>query len=94
MWMICFWRIQAKGDIGRVLKDSEGKVLIQFEKEVLLDSAVHAELLSFKEDILVAAASRWASIHSFVFELDSQLVVTWASNLSSVPWRFLNILRK
>lgn len=32
------------------------------------------------------------STNSFVFEFDSQSVLTWAYEPSSVPWHFLNIL--
>lgn len=45
-------------DIWGNFRDSGGRVLIQFGKKVVVDSAVHAELLAFRDNILVAAASR------------------------------------
>lgn len=59
-----------------------------------MDSAVHAELLTFKKGILVVVPSRWASNHSFLFESDSQSVVSWVAAPSSAPWQFQHILQK
>lgn len=50
-------------------------MLLQFGKEVGMDSAIHAEVLALREELLVASASIWASTHSFVFEFDSMFVV-------------------
>lgn len=35
-----------------------------------MDLAMHAEVLAFREGLLVVAALRWASSHYFVFELN------------------------
>lgn len=43
--------------IGGIFRDSCGKIFIQFGKEVSVESALHTELLAFREGILVAAAS-------------------------------------
>lgn len=64
-----------RGGIGGVFRDSEGKVFVQFSKEVSTDLIVLAEVLSLKQGILVAVASRWNSSHSFLFVSDSKLVV-------------------
>lgn len=64
--------------IGGVFRYSEGKVLLQFGKEVWVDSALYAELLAFQEDMLVAIASCWASSNFFVFESDSKSVIAWS----------------
>lgn len=45
----------------------------------------HAELLAFRVEILIAAASRWSLTHSFLFGLDSNSVASWVSNPSSIP---------
>lgn len=39
------------------LRDSEEKIFFQFCKEVNVESTVHAELLTFREGILMTAAS-------------------------------------
>lgn len=56
----------------------EGKVLLQFYMKVKVESAVHVEILAFRERILVAAASHWFQSHSFVFELNAKSVVVWS----------------
>lgn len=61
--------------------DSEGIVLLQFNKEVSVESMVHAELMAFREGILIAAALHWAFSHSFLFESVSQSVLAWVGNL-------------
>lgn len=38
-----------------MFRDSEGNVLLQFGKEVQVESTVQAELLAFKEEILIVA---------------------------------------
>lgn len=38
--------------------DLEGKILLQFDKEVSVDLAVQTEVLAFRKGILVAVASR------------------------------------
>lgn len=40
-----------------IFKDSEGKVLLQFGKEVRVELAVLGELMAVREGILVAATS-------------------------------------
>lgn len=70
-----------------------GEILLQFAKELKVDLAVHAELLTIQEGLLVAVASRWAS--SCIFVLWIWFIVggfTWFSNLVSTPCRFHNTL--
>lgn len=43
--MVLIWELQV-GGIGVVFRNSKGKVLLQFSKEVLVASALHAEMLS------------------------------------------------
>lgn len=80
--------------IGGIFKNLEGKMLLQFGKEVKEKSTVHAELLTFREEILVATTSRWVSSHHFMFEPDSKLVVLWVANPSSAPWLFQNTVQE
>lgn len=47
-----------RGGIGGVFRNLEGKRLLQFNNKVSVESAVYAELLAFREGILMAAASR------------------------------------
>lgn len=42
-------------------------ILLQFGKAMLVDLAVHVEVLALREGLLVAAASHWTSSHSFSF---------------------------
>lgn len=64
------------GEFGRggIFRDSKDRILVQFGREVEVDLVVHAEVLAFRESILVTVASRWASFHSFLFESDSKSV--------------------
>lgn len=70
-----FLNVSGRGGIGGVFRGSEGRELLQFGKEVCVDWAVHAEMLVLREGLLGAAASRWTSSHSFVFESDRKYVV-------------------
>lgn len=81
-----FLGISGKGCIGGVFRDFEGKVLLQFGKEVQVDSTIHEEMLVFREWILVVAASRLASSLFFLFEFDSKLVVNWVAEPLYAPW--------
>lgn len=84
-----------QGGIGRgVFKDSEGKFLLKFCKDMTADSTVHAKVLALWEGLLLAVALHWASSHSFLFELDSKFVVVWIVDSSSAPWQYHNLLRK
>lgn len=69
-------------------------MLLQFGKEVRVESAVHAKLLAFRKGILVAATFRWTSSHPFVFQLDTKSVIAWNANPSLESWRFQNILHE
>lgn len=80
--------------IGDLINDSEDKVLIQFYKEVRVDSLVYAKVLALKEELLVAAALSRASTHCFKFERDSHAVVSWVPDPPSAPWRFHNLVRQ
>lgn len=62
--------------IRSIFRESGDRVLIQFGKEVVVDSMFHAELLALREDILVIVSSRWAFFHSFLLKSNSQSVVT------------------
>lgn len=75
MWRIFLGRSD-RGGIGGLFRDPEGKILVQFGKKVPVDSAMHTEFLVFREGILAATTSRWASSHSSIFESDSLSVVT------------------
>lgn len=72
------------GIVG-VFRNSEGKVMLQFRKEVKVELAVHTKFLVFRKGILVVPASRWTLSHHFVFELDSKSIITWVANPSLTP---------
>lgn len=80
--------------IGGVVRDSEGKFLIQFSKEVRVNSTVHVEVVALREGLLVAAASSWASFHSFIFESNSKLAVSWVVDPFLALWRYDNFFRE
>lgn len=77
-----------------MFRDSKGRVLFQFGKEVSVDLAVHTEVLTLREGLLMAAASRKASTHSFVFESNCQSVVAWVADPLSAAWNFHTTLRE
>lgn len=89
-----FLRGSSRGGIGGIFRNSGGRVLAQFGKEVTVDLVVHAEVLALREDLLAVVASWWTSSHSFVFESDSQSVLAWIVVSSKALWRFRNILRE
>lgn len=51
------------------------EILLQFRKEVWVDSTVHKEVLTLMEGLLMAAVSLWAWSHAFVFESNSKFIV-------------------
>lgn len=51
------------GVIKGLSRNSEGKVLLQFAKEVCVNSAIHVKLLALREEILLAAASYGSKIY-------------------------------
>lgn len=46
------WNLD-RGGIGGLIRDSKGKFLIQFSKEVMVDLVIHAEVLTFREGLVV-----------------------------------------
>lgn len=54
---MCFFRVSGRKSIGGVFKNSKGEVLLQFGKNVSLDSAVHVKLMAFREGLLVVVTS-------------------------------------
>lgn len=74
--MFFFLESSDREGVGGVFRDLNGQVLLQYSKEVHVNSPMHAEILAFRERILVATASRWTSSRSFLFESDSKSVVT------------------
>lgn len=77
-----------RGDIKGMFRDSEGRALLQFGRDVKMDLAIHEEVLALQEGLLVEATSRWVSTHSFVFESDCKSIVAWTADRMSAPWRF------
>lgn len=69
-------------------------VLLQFCKEVRVNSIVDVDVLALREGLLMLAASPWTSTHSFVFELDLRLVIAWVADPSSASWWFHSTFRK
>lgn len=53
-----FLEWSGKGGIGGSFRDSCNKVLIQFGKEVNVESVVIAKIFIFRDGILIVAASR------------------------------------
>lgn len=45
-----------------------------------VDLTVHAEILAFRDEILVVEASRWILTNLFLFESDSESVITWVAH--------------
>lgn len=72
------------GAIEGTFRDSDGRVLLQFGKSVWADLIVHTEMLTLRKRLLVAAASRWASFHSFFFQFHSKSVMTWVAMFSDL----------
>lgn len=78
-----------------IFKDLKEGLLLQFRKEVRVESTVHDELMPVREGILVTVALWWVSSDPFMFESNSKSVVSWSvANSSSAPWQFQNTLRE
>lgn len=75
-----------------MFRDSDGRVLLQFFKEVCVDSTIYAEVMTLREGLLVAAVSRWSSSYSFMFELNCKSVIVWVANPILAMWNFQNVL--
>lgn len=53
-----FLGCSTRAGIGDIFRDSDSKILVPFGKEFVVESVIKAEVLTFREDILVVAASR------------------------------------
>lgn len=54
-----FLRSSSQGVIEGLIRDLEGRILIQFCKEMWVDLVVHTEVLVLRERLLIAVASHW-----------------------------------
>lgn len=81
-----------KGGIEGVFRDADGRIFLQFSKEVSVDLVIHAELLAIWKGLLLAATSRWVDVFSFTFELDSKTAVIWLANPTLLCWQFQNLM--
>ncbi|EOY10280.1 Uncharacterized protein TCM_025650 [Theobroma cacao] len=79
-----------KCEIGGVLRDDQGRILIKFYKNVGLGVANQAEFLAIKEVFLIFAASRWVTTHGLIIESDSTTAIKWIKDPASAPWRLRN----
>lgn len=60
--------------IDGVFRNSKGRVLLEFGREVSVDSTVHVEVLALREGLLVVATSRWVYIVA-LFPIQIKLLV-------------------
>lgn len=77
-----------------VFRDSEGNVILQFNKAMMVDSAVWAGVHVLREAMLQAATLRCASSHSFMFKSNLKSIVAWVMDPASISWWYHNVLRK
>lgn len=63
-----------------MFKDSENKLLFQFDRKISVESTVDAGVLALRKGLPVAVASQWASMHFFVFESNCKSIVAWVTN--------------
>lgn len=83
-----------RNGISGIFRDHTGNTLLQFNKEILSDSAISAKISAIRDGLLIAAASRWSNSSYFMLESDSTNVVAWFKDLSQAPWKFTNIIRE
>ncbi|EOX94803.1 Uncharacterized protein TCM_004414 [Theobroma cacao] len=88
-------------EIGGILRNEHGDVLILFSKSIGVCDSNKTELMAVREAALIYPASRWCTSHSLFIESDKQNVVNWITSPNKVPWRLrqliaqtLNILGK
>lgn len=71
-----FLKSSSRGGIGGLIRDSKGRVLVQFCEEVSVDSAFHAEVLALREGF-------WLRRHRIGFHRS-------ASSSNQIPNQLLN----
>ncbi|OMO91306.1 reverse transcriptase [Corchorus capsularis] len=91
LWSLWLRRNEGKpgpGGIGGILRDHDGKSLLEFSKSVGMIESNEAELRAIREALLIYSTSSWASSHPLILESDSSNACGWARNPFVVPWRF------
>ncbi|OMO61022.1 hypothetical protein CCACVL1_23774 [Corchorus capsularis] len=59
------------GGIGGILRDHEGKTLLEFSKSVGRVDSNEAEFRAIREALLICSASSWALSYPVILESDS-----------------------
>lgn len=63
-------------------------MLLQFGREINVESAVHAKVVPLREGLLVMVASS----HLLVFKSNYKSIVVLVADPLSAPWRFYTVL--
>lgn len=87
------WLNQTKA-ASEEFRDHSGNIILHFSKQVSVNSTIMTKVLAIMEGILIAAASRWASLNTFYIESHSANVVCWFKNSLEIPWRFHNNIQE
>lgn len=66
-------------------------MLLQFGKDVCVESAVHAEVMTLREGLLVVAVGIITLLH---VRIRLKSVMAWVANSLSIPWLLHTILRE
>lgn len=78
----------------RYFPDHLGNIFLHLSKEITVDLVILTEICAIREDLFMVAASRWASLTSFLLESDSLNAVPCFNDINKAPWRFINIIRE
>ncbi|EOY00472.1 Uncharacterized protein TCM_010352 [Theobroma cacao] len=76
-----------QGGITGILRDEEGKALIQFSFSIGITDANTTEILAIKKALQIVAASRWANVDCVIMESDSKNAVKWAKEPTIAAWK-------
>ncbi|KAK9032724.1 hypothetical protein V6N11_056981 [Hibiscus sabdariffa] len=79
--------------IGGVLRDHNGRILMNFSKHIGMSDPVSAEILAIKEALVLFTKSAWAFDANLIIETDCSIVVGWLQNPTTTPLAFKDTVR-
>ncbi|KAL4347636.1 hypothetical protein GQ457_17G017110 [Hibiscus cannabinus] len=82
-----------EANVGGILRDHNGTVLIRFSESIRLSDPTGVELVAILKACQVFSSSRWFNTSNLFIETDSLLAVNWIENLRLSPTCFTNLVQ-